>query len=188
MEPEADVRAVREVLSGDARAFETIVRRWQKPLIALAFRYCRDRAVAEEMAQDAFLRIYRRLDRYDGSAAFSTWMFAVALNVYRSHVRRRGQPAVAIDEAGETEDPASILERVEIADRDETVRRAVVHLPERYRDAVLLYYFHEMDISQAARILGVPDGTLKARLHRGRALLRKRLGRLLAFRCAAAEA
>ena len=188
MEPDADVRAVREVLGGNPASFEPIVRRWQKPLIALAFRFCRDRAVAEEMAQDAFLKVFRRLDRYDGSAAFSTWMYAVALNVYRSHLRRRGLPVVPLEEVVERADPRPAAERIEAADRDEIVRRAVVHLPERYRDALLLYYFRDMDVAEAAEVLGVPEGTVKARLHRGRDLLRRRLGALLSPLAAAREA
>src|SRR5262249_36619692 len=79
---------VEKVLSGDISAFEGIVRRWQRPLINLAYRFCRDRGRAEEMAQEAFLRAYRKLPLWRKDAVFSTWLFALAANLYRSELRR----------------------------------------------------------------------------------------------------
>ena len=70
-------------------------------------------------------------------------------------------------------------ETLEADDANEAVRRAVTRLPGKYRDAVVLFYFHEMDIAQAACTLGLPEGTLKARLHRGRALLERKLSTIL---------
>ena len=76
MSAEEDAADVAKVLAGDVPAFEAIVRRWQKPLINLAYRFCRDRARAEDMAQEAFLRAYRSLATWRKDAAFSTWLFA----------------------------------------------------------------------------------------------------------------
>ena len=73
-----DQTAVERVLAGEIAAFEQIVRRWQGPLVNLAYRFCRDRDRAEEMAQEAFLRAYRTLDRWRKDAKFSTWLFALA--------------------------------------------------------------------------------------------------------------
>ena len=89
MSPVDDQADVEKVLAGEIAAFEGIVRRWQGPLVNLAYRFCRDRARAEEMAQEAFLRAYRGLNRWRKEAAFSTWLFAVATNLYRSELRRR---------------------------------------------------------------------------------------------------
>jgi RNA polymerase sigma-70 factor, ECF subfamily len=177
----ADRADVARVQAGDIEAFVGIVRRWQSPLINLAYRFCGDRGRAEEMAQEAFLRAYRGLDGYRGDAAFSTWLFALATNLYRSELRRIPQRTVALDEAPEPRDPASIIEAHELRDRDLAVRRAVLALPPKYREAMLLFYFHEMDVPAAARSLGLPEGTVKARLHRGRELLRAKLPRLLAL-------
>ncbi len=80
----ADRADVAQVRAGDVEAFAAIVRRWQTPLINLAYRFCGDRGRAEEMAQEAFLRAYRGLDGFRGDAAFSTWLFALATNLYRS--------------------------------------------------------------------------------------------------------
>jgi RNA polymerase sigma-70 factor (ECF subfamily) len=178
----ADRADVVRVRGGDVEAFAGIVHRWQTPLINLAYRFCGDRGRAEEMAQEAFLRAYRGLESYRGDAAFSTWLFALATNLYRSELRRIPQRMVALDDAPEPSDPVSLAEVHEGRDRDLAVRRAVLALPPKYREALLLFYFHEMDVPAAAQSLGLPEGTVKARLHRGRELLRSKLPRLLALR------
>jgi RNA polymerase sigma-70 factor (ECF subfamily) len=94
-EDEADVE---KVLAGEVSAFESIVRRWQGPLVNLAYRFCRDRSRAEEMAQDAFLRAYRGLGQWRKDAAFSTWLFAVATNLYRSQLRRIPAQTISIED------------------------------------------------------------------------------------------
>jgi len=172
-----DRAQVGKVLAGDIAAFEPIVRRWQGPLVNLAYRFCRDRARAEDMAQEAFLRAYRGLHQWRRDAAFSTWLFAVAANVYRSELRRI-PPAVPLERAAQLKD-ARAFDGLEAQDRDRAVRELVQTLPPKYRDAVVLFYFHEMDVPAAARSLDVREGTLKARLSRAREILRSKLARLL---------
>ncbi len=169
-----DQAAVDRVLAGDVSAFEAIVRRWQGPLVNLAYRFCRDRGRAEDMAQEAFLRAFRALSGWRRDAAFSTWLFALAVNVYRSELRRI--PAtVALDALTEPGSAAVQGHALEEQDRERAVRGAVRALPAKYREAVTLFYFHEMDVAAAARSLGLPEGTLKTRLSRARDLLRRRL-------------
>jgi RNA polymerase sigma-70 factor (ECF subfamily) len=163
-----------KVLAGDVAAFESIVRRWQGPLINLAWRFCRDRARAEDMAQEAFLRAYRGLPTWRGDAAFSTWLFALAVNLYRSELRRIPARPEPLRDAGNVRQSWC----PEDEDRDRIVRGAVAALPAKYRDAMTLFYFHDMDVRQAALSLGLPEGTMKARLSRGRAILRRKLARL----------
>lgn len=174
-----DLAAVDRVLAGDTAAFEEIVRRWQGPLVNMAWRYCRDRSRAEEMAQEAFVRAWRGLTQWRRESSFSTWLFALAANVYRSELKRVPTMVVPLDEIAE---PASAAlgqyDALAEQKRCEAVRRAVLALPMRYREPVILYYFHEMDVSAAARTMGLPEGTLKARLARGRELLRKRFPHL----------
>ena len=181
MSANEDQATIERVLGGDISAFEDIVRRWQSPLINLAYRFCRDRGRAEEMAQEAFLRAYRGLAQWRKDAAFSTWLFALATNFYRSELHRIPARTVSIDEVREPVDPRASDGGLEDHDRDLAVRRAVYALPAKYRDALILFYFHEMDVPAAARSLGLPEGTVKARLFRGRELLRGRLPQLLAM-------
>ena len=180
MSASEDQADVEKVLAGDISAFEGIVRRWQGPLVSLAYRFCRDRGRAEEMAQEVFLRIYRKLDRWHSNSPFSSWMFAVAANLYRSELRRIPLRTVPLDDVAEPRDPRPHDGGLAAEDRDHAVRSAVSALPPKYRDAVLLFYFHEMDISAAARSLGLSEGTVKSRLFRGREMLRGKLQALLA--------
>jgi len=175
-----DQAAVERVLAGDISAFEEIVRRWQGPLVNLAYRFCRDRGRSEEMAQEAFLRAYRGLAKWRKEAAFSTWLFALATNFYRSELRRIPAHTVSIDDVREPVDPRASDGGLEDHDRDRAVRRAVSTLPDKYREAMILFYFHEMDVPAAARSLGLPEGTFKARLFRGREMLRGKIPQLLA--------
>ena len=175
-----DQADVERVLAGDISAFEGIVRRWQGPLINLAYRFCRDRGRAEEMAQEAFLRAYRALGQWRKDAVFSTWLFALATNLYRSELRRIPALTVSLDDIAEPPDARASDGGLEDQDRDLAVRRAVGALPAKYREALILFYFHDMDITTAARSLGLPEGTVKARLFRGREILRSKLPQLLA--------
>jgi RNA polymerase sigma-70 factor, ECF subfamily len=172
-----DRAVVNQVLAGDTAAFAALVHRWQTPLINLAWRFCRDRGRAEEMAQEAFLRAYRNLAQWRGESAFSTWLFALAANLYRTELKRVPATMLSLDEIADPPDHRVSAALYEEAQRDETLRKAVLALPAKYRDAVILFYFHEQDVPQAARALGVPEGTLKARLFRGRELLRSKFSR-----------
>lgn len=174
----ADCSDVQRVLAGDLGAFAGIVRRWQGPLVNMAWRYTRDRGRAEELAQDAFLRAWRGLGTWRGESSFSTWLFALAANVYRNDLKRVPVAYVAMDAAPEPSGPAAQDEELAVRSREDAVRRAVLALPLRYREPVLLYYFHEKDVAAAARTLGLPEGTVKARLARARALLRRRFPHL----------
>jgi RNA polymerase sigma-70 factor (ECF subfamily) len=173
-----DAALIARVLAGDTAAFEGIVRRWQTPLVNLAWRFCRDRGRAEEMAQEAFVRAWRNLAQFRGDSAFSTWLFALATNLYRTEIRRVPATPLSLDEIAEPPDQRISPTALDDAYRDEALRRAVLALPPKYRDAVLLFYFHEQDVPAAARTLGIPEGTIKARLFRGRQLLRSKFSRI----------
>ena len=174
----ADVADVERVLAGDVNAFEGIVRRWQGPLVNMAWRYCRDRGRAEELAQEALVRAWRGLATWRQESSFSTWLFALAANVYRNDLKRTPAVTLPLEEIAEPSKPARQHIQIEERSRDEEVRRAVLALPKRYREPVVLFYFHEKDVAAAAQTMRLPEGTLKARLSRARELLRRRFPRL----------
>lgn len=170
-----DLADRRRVLNGDVNAFTGIVRRWQARLVTLAWRFCRDRSLAEDMAQDALIKAFRALPTFRGDAAFSTWLTSIALNSYRSALRERAPRSADLaflKLAAQEPGPLTDLVRGE---RTALVREMVMTLPPRYRDPIVLYYFNEQDLASTAAQLALPEGTVKARLHRGRAFLRRRL-------------
>ena len=170
-----DEQAVNRVLHGDLSAFEEIVRRWQGPLINMAYRFCRDRGRSEEMAQEAFVRAFRGLAKWRRDAAFSTWLFALAAILYPTEIRRIPPVTVNLDQIAEPADPHRTESRLEDADRRRIVQRALQSLPSKYREALVLFYFHGLDVASAAQSLRLPEGTVKARLSRGRDMLRRKL-------------
>jgi RNA polymerase sigma-70 factor (ECF subfamily) len=162
--------------AGDTEAFARLVARWQDRMLGLAWRFCRDRTTAEDMAQDAFVRAFRALPRFRADAAFGTWLTAIALNTYRTALRDR--PPVPVVPLLASHAPVGAAGQTDgVAQREmaEIVRAQVLRLPDRYRTAMVLYYFQEQNVAETARILGVRVGTLKGRLHRGRQLLERRL-------------
>lgn len=180
-EPSREAAIVDRVLAGDTQAFAAIVERWQGPLINMAWRYCRDRGRAEEMAQEALIRAWRGLSQWRRESSFSTWLFSVAANVYRTELKRIPAMSFAPDKAAKAAEPSHAFTHdahLDGAARDEAVRRAVLALPEKYREPTILYYFNEMDLAAAAATMNLPEGTMKARLSRARALLRQRFPHL----------
>ena len=175
---DVDLADIARVLAGDVEAFEGIVRRWQGPLVNMAWRYCRDRGRAEELAQEAFIRAWRGLGSWRHESSFSTWLFALAANVFRSELKRFPTVNVPLEDAPEPAAQATQHRELAAQSNADSVRRAVLALPPRYREPVVLFYFHEMDVAAAARTMGMPEGTLKARLSRARELLRNRFPQL----------
>lgn len=121
------------------------------------------------------MQIYRKLDKFRGDSAFSTWVFSVSLNLYRSTMRRKSLQFESADALETVAGGKSPQLQIEQKEREELVRRAVSALPPRYRDAIIIFYFREMDLKETAAILDVSEGTVKAWLHRGRKLLQKKL-------------
>src|SRR5579862_3653987 len=106
------------------------------------------------MAQEAFLRAWRALATWRRDAAFSTWLFALATNLYRSELRRIPVGNVSLDDLAELRDGR--VSGTDDHSRDQIVRQAVSALPAKYREALILFYFHDMDVTAAARSLGLP--------------------------------
>ena len=179
MGADEDRADVARVLEGNPLAFEGIVRRWQGPIVNLAFRFCNDRGRAEEMAQEVFVRAWRGLATWRKEGAFSTWLFALATNVYRTELRRIPVRNVPLEEARGLRMAHDKSTKLAEAQRDEIVRKSVATLPEKYRDVMVVFYFRDQDVSETALTLSLPEGTIKARLARGRDLLRTKLERLL---------
>src|SRR6202158_6516787 len=149
MNPSAsdDQTDVERVLAGNVSAFEGIVRRWQTRCVNLAYRFCHDRGRSEDMAQEAFLRAYRGLAQWRRDAVFSTWLFALATNLYRSELRRIPARTVSLEDIAKPPDARASDGGLEDHDRDLEVRRAVCALPAKYREALTLFYFHDMDVT-----------------------------------------
>ena len=167
---DADEVLVRRAKRGDANAFSELVQRHQHTVYSLALRYMRDPALAEDMAQEAFLKGFRLLRGFRGDCRFSTWMYRVTCSVCLTEIARRARRGeVALEpnapEEGIAPDPAA-------KDSAEIVRRCVTKLPERYATIITMYYLDQAPYEEIAAAMDIPVGTLKTWLFRARKELR----------------
>lgn len=189
---ESDAGLVRLCLEGDERAARELVSRFRRPLFSLVYRMVRDRALAEDLAQEAFVRAFNHLDSYDPTYKFSSWLFKIGNNLAVDHLRKKGlrtvsldgapdavsaeqREATAIDPASPGETPEEEFEARELGGE---IERAVGELRPEYRAAVLLRHVEGRPYEEIAEIMDVPLGTVKTYIHRGRGELRERLAHL----------
>ena len=125
------------------------------------------------------MKIYRGLPKWRQDSRFSTWAYTVAMNHYRSALRRHAPPTVDFEELAAVTAGGNLVVEVDDRLRAEAVRHAVATLPPKYREVVVLFYFQEKDLAETARIAELREGTVKARLFRARKLLEQRLGALM---------
>jgi RNA polymerase sigma-70 factor, ECF subfamily len=171
---------VERALEGDARAFRSIVERHHHGMFRLAIRMLGDRTEAEDVVQEAFARAYRCLDHFDPSYRLSTWLYRIALNVCRDHLksaRRRERPdsfvaASTRARADETDRADLQLERAEMAER---LRCALDRLSPAYREALVLKDLEDLSYQELRTITRTPITALKIRVLRARAKVRKLL-------------
>ncbi len=176
---EQDGQLVRRAADGDDGAFDALVLRYETPLRKLVYGYVLDWEVAEDVAQDAFLLAYRRLDRLAESTAFKSWLYRIAINRAYDELRRAGrwrrrfEPGVGEERMAEL--PAAGAEAaVESRLLRRNLVRALGRLPKSQRDAVVLKDVVGMKYREIAELLGCPIGTVQIRVHRGRFALRRR--------------
>lgn len=174
-----DAELVERALRGDESAYGDLLARYERPVFTLVLRMVRDRTLAEDLAQEAFVKAFGRLGSYDPARKFSSWLFKVAHNSAIDHLRRRELDTVSLDApmgdeadaplravedvAGET--PAAAAER---SDLSRALTRTVGRLRPEYRQVVLLRYQAGLDYSEIAEATGFPLGTVKTYLHRAR--------------------
>jgi RNA polymerase sigma-70 factor (ECF subfamily) len=179
----SDSELLQSMLAGDEEAFAALYRRRQRAIYRFAFQMCGSQAVAEDVTQEVFMVLIREGYRFDPARGS---LNAFLMGVARNHVLRRLRRErfyVAIEEDSESDvntkqaalTDAGPLDELSRTETIELVRAAVLVLPERYREVVVLCDLEEMSYVEAAEILGCAVGTVRSRLHRGRALLIEKL-------------
>ncbi len=160
----------------DPAAFAELVRRHQSKVRGLLLRLSGDRSLADDLAQEVFLRAYRGLEGFEGRARFSTWLYRITYNVFLNH-RSRSKQLAALPEGFEQRAaaPEGRLSAVR-SDLRRDLSAAIETLPERYRAVIVLYYLEEVSYPEIAEILELPLGTVKTHLFRAKRLLRQELG------------
>lgn len=184
----SDEDLVQALRAGDNDSLGVLVARWERPLFRFAYRLLERRDDARDVCQETFLRILDKSDRFREGARFSTWMYQIALNLCRDHLRRKRRWGALVRSAGDSspdasdrlesipgsEDPALDLESSE---RREALTRALEDIPSEQREVLILKEFEGLKFREIAVILGCPESTVKSRMYYGLTGLRSALER-----------
>jgi RNA polymerase sigma-70 factor (ECF subfamily) len=182
-----DAELMLRVKDGDGASFTILLEKHRLPVIHFLYRMVQNQAVAEELAQEVFLRVYRSRGSYEPTAKFTTWLFRIAthlaLNSLRDGKNRRLEERLD-DDSSETpvrqvsDKRPSVEQRMVHQVRLEEIRRAVAMLPEKQRAAVLMHKYEEMEYSQIAKVLNSSESAIKSLLFRAYETLRARLAHM----------
>jgi len=182
-----DAELMLRVKDGDGASFAILLEKHRLPVVHFLYRMVQNQAVAEELAQEVFLRVYRSRGSYEPTAKFTTWLFRIAthlaLNSLRDGKNQRLEEHLD-DDSPETparqlsDQRPSVEQRMLHQARMEEIRRAVATLPEKQRAAVLMHKYEEMEYSQIAKVLNCSESAIKSLLFRAYETLRARLAHM----------
>ncbi len=177
IDEEHEIEIVRHVLEGDVQAFELLVLRYQKPIYNLAFRAMASEDSAADLTQEAFAKAYERLERFDRSKRFFPWLYTIAVNVVRDHLRKLGRDRTV----GVADLEAAVagpwdVEQKSMHDRLVLQRlvKEMEKLPFDYREALILRFKQDFSMKEIAQALGLSLSGAKMRVSRGLRMLRER--------------
>lgn len=166
-----DPRTITAAQRGDTDAFESIVRRYQPEVWRLAVHIVRDERLAEDVVQEAFVRVFRFLPRFKGDSAFTTWLYSITRNCALDVLKSSGRQTRVTERLSETH----IETQVDPSLRFD-IKQAITALPLELREPLVLVDLFEITYAEVSGILGVPTGTVKSRVFRARSILVKALG------------
>jgi RNA polymerase sigma-70 factor (ECF subfamily) len=187
----SDAEVMLRVKAGDESAFDYLVTKYRRPMVSFMYRMAHNSAVAEDLAQEVFLRVYRSREGYEATAKFTTWLYRIATNLAVNHARdtrhERAENMVSLDEpdqeSGRTPDVADTTltaeERIVRRERLAAIRQRVQELPERQRMAVIMHKYQQMDYRQIAEVLKLSESATKSLLFRAYETLRQQLREFL---------
>jgi len=181
-----DTALVERARQGNRDAFEDLVKRYERKVFHLAYGFVQDRAAADDLAQEVFIKAYFALPKFHAKSEFGTWLYRIAVNHVKDHLRKVARKKeVSLEEIGDLPFVGAdeVREREEMAVQDErkkVILRVLQALPEKYRTILTLRDVQGLSYEEVAGMLAISRGTVDSRLHRARKLLRKKMGPYLA--------
>ncbi|MEW6089100.1 MAG: sigma-70 family RNA polymerase sigma factor [bacterium] len=181
---EEDIILVRKCLKGNNDAFTSLVNKYKLQIYNLAYRLLGNREEAKDVAQEAFFRAYRSLNKYKITYSFFTWIYTISINVCRNRLKdNKKMQMVSFESPSNLEDddfelpiasdeltPEEVLQKKR---NDMIVQRIISQLPKKYRVVVVLKYLHGLQYNEIANIVNLPLGTVKIQIHRARRVLKE---------------
>ncbi len=183
----SDEDLIERFQNGEINAFNELVARYKDPLFNYVSRMLKDPVFAEDIVQETFVRVYRNRDRYQKIAKFSTWIYTIAINLTKTEIRRQNlRRFYSISQSpdeGKTFELPDTKVNIEKGTEDtiigEHIREAIGKLPKTFREVIILRDVQELSYEEISKIVGVPLGTIKSRVNRGRNRLQKLLKHVL---------
>ena len=181
--PNDDLKIIESCLLGNTKVFSRLIDNYKNIVYNLAYRMSNNSQEAEDISQEAFLRAFQSLARFNPSYKFSTWLHQITLNIIRDRLKKKELNYVSLDTPIETDDsefypqPADLTNNPEqiIAQKEnrQAIQQALHSLPLKYREVLVLRHLQDLSYIEIANILELPAGTVKIRLYRAREQLRK---------------
>ena len=178
-----DSEIIDQIRKGKKHLFGELIDRYKVKGFTLAVRMLKNREAAEEALQDAFIRAYKALDRFQGASKFGTWFYRILYNVCLTMIGNKNDIHTSINhmedvsEIGDTTSFLKIEKDIDTKQLIEAIRNIVESIPEKYASVLSLFYFQELTYEEICEITGMPIGTLKTHLFRARALVIEQLSR-----------
>ena len=182
---EEDIQLIARARAGDERAFRSLLDKYERPVFSICMRMVRNRDEATDLAQESFIKVFTMLERYNPTYAFSSWLFKITSNLCIDYLRKRRIETYPMDdpidgEKGEIQrqyesgepDPDTVFDRKEKMSR---LNEAIEALPDHYRVMLILRHQENLSYEEIASTLEIPLGTVKARIHRAREMLKTNL-------------
>jgi len=188
MDAQRDTELMLRLRQGDDLALNALMSAWQTPLLRFIYRYVGDRSEALDLAQETFVRVYQNRGNYRPDARFSSWLFTIASNLCRNHLRWAGRhPAISLTQDEQEEDsapsgmdtlPGNGMTPADNAEQNDTarcVREAIQALPHDLKTVILLFEYEALSYTEIAAVLGCSAKAVETRLYRARKLLHDQL-------------
>ena len=178
-----DLKIIESCLLGNTQIFSRLIDNYKNMVYNLAYRISNNPHEAEDISQEAFLRAYQSLARFNPSYKFSTWLYQITLNIIRDKFKRKEIDYTSLDAPVETDDSEFYSQPTDLTDNPEqiiaqkenlqAIQKAIYSLPVKYREVIVLRHLQDLSYIEIANILKLPQGTVKIRLYRAREQLKK---------------
>lgn len=175
---------IRQVLDGNPSAYAHLVQRYKKLVYNVVLRIVRQKEDAEEIAQDAFIKAFDKLDTFEGNSKFSTWICSIAYRLALNKLRKRKEVMVEVEtvslptETGSEFEPLQDLSKI---DQKKYVQQAIAMLPELESVAITLFYMEDLSTKEIAEVMELSEANVRVKLHRARKSLKEKLQQILSY-------
>ena len=182
---ENDINIINLVKKGDVRAFDILVVKYQDRLVYSVYKFCKDYELSQDIAQEAFVKAYRSIDKFRGDSSFYTWIYRIAINTAKNYFSNKSRGAEVYNEdildnalsdlSMDSENPETLLEADELKD---AVMEAFQNLPDDIRSTLSLREYDGLSYEEIAKVQNCPIGTVRSRIFKGREIINETFSRL----------